>query len=154
MSDSINTSSNLMIVGWREWVALPELGIEKIKAKIDTGARTSALHAFHIETFQKDAKEHVRFKLHPFRHHKEIIKICTAEIIDKRMVKDSGGHAELRYVIRTSLVLGSQQWSIEITLTDRESMYFRMLLGRSAMINRVMVSPENSYRVSKDLKKR
>ena len=132
-------------IGWREWLALPALGIEQIKAKIDTGARTSALHAFHIETLQKSGEEWVRFKMHPLQNNSDYVVVCEAPVIDVRSVTDSGGHKENRFVISTDIALGGERFPIEITLTSRETMRFRMLLGRTAMCGRYTVDPEQSY---------
>lgn len=132
-------------LGWREWLALPELGIPALKAKIDTGARTSALHAFVIEPFHRDKQLQVRFGVHPLQRRTDIELYCEAEVVDWRLVSDSGGHCEWRYVIRTPMRVGKQSWPIEMTLTDRDTMRFRMLLGRSAMPRGVMVNPSASY---------
>ena len=140
------------VLGWKEWLALPELSIAAVKAKIDTGAKTSALHAFKIETFQKRDIEHVRFWFHPAQNDKEIELICEAPISDQRIVTDSGGHKEERYIISTPVQLGSREWEIEITLTSREDMQFRMLLGRSAIVSgNFIVDPKASYLTGKQL---
>ena len=134
-----------MTVGWREWAMLPALNIPAIKVKIDTGARTSALHAFTVEEFSENSITKVRFGMHPIRHHPDIERTCVAEVIDQRVISDSGGHKEMRYVIQTPIRIGEQEWNIELTLTNRESMNFRMLLGRTAMTNRLLVDPTSSY---------
>jgi len=132
-------------LGWREWVALPDLGIPAIKAKIDTGARTSALHAFYVETFKRGGERWIRFGIHPDQFSSEQVCHCEARLLDQRRVKDSGGHEEQRYVIATSVLLGEEQLGCEMTLTDRENMRFRMLLGRTAMRGRYIVDPGRSY---------
>lgn len=133
------------IIGWREWVGLPELGINRIKAKVDTGARTSALHAFSLKPFRENGQDKVNFCIHPFQHDVLTVVCCTANVVDRRLVTDSGGHSEERYVIKTALYLGAQQYQIEITLTEREDMLFRMLLGRGALRGRFMVNPVRSF---------
>ncbi|MBI4005175.1 MAG: ATP-dependent zinc protease [Gammaproteobacteria bacterium] len=133
-------------MGWREWVSLPELGIPAIKTKVDTGARTSALHTFHIESFRERGKEMVKFYIHPLQKRTDIEIACIAPILDTRIVKDSGGHAEKRHVILTPLRIGEVEWPIEITLTSRDDMLFRMLLGRTAIIDgQFRVDPDQSY---------
>ena len=141
--------SDPIIIGWREWVGLPELGIKQIKAKVDTGARTSALHAFEIKPFSEGGVEHVEFHLHPMQRDLEIIQVCRAPVIDQRTVTDSGGHKEDRWVIATSVTIGPHTLPIEMTLTSRDEMLFRMLLGRTAIKNIALVNPARSYLVGK-----
>ena len=140
------------IIGWREWVSFPDLGINKIKAKIDTGARTSALHAFNIEQFTDNGQQMVRFKIHPLQNNNDYIVVCEAVVIDTREVTDSGGHCEKRFVIETLITIGSETFSIEATLTDRDTMKFRMLLGRTALAKRYIVDSSKSYVLSKKTK--
>jgi hypothetical protein len=137
--------SDKITLGWREWLALPEFGIENIKAKVDTGARTSALHAFYIEPFTKDDTDWIRFGIHPRQGSSEKVVHCEAPVIDRRMVTDSGGHREERFVIEALVQLGDQPIKVEMTLTDRENMRFRMLLGRTAMRGHFIVDPGRSY---------
>lgn len=133
------------VIGWREWVSLPQLHIDKIKAKVDTGARTSALHAFSLSPFKENGKDLIRFLIHPIQHNTELEVACVAEIVDKRPVTDSGGHTEDRFVIMTPIEIAGQTWPIEITLTERENMLFRMLLGRSALRRRFTINPAKSF---------
>ncbi len=133
------------VIGWREWVALPALGINRIKAKVDTGARTSALHAFALHPYKEGTKDKIRFDIHPIQHNVIEVVTCIADIIDKRWITDSGGHSEERYVISTPIALADQTWLTEITLTERDSMLFRMLLGRSAIRKRFTVNPARSF---------
>lgn len=143
--DKAITMTQKITVGWRETLSLPDLGIDKINAKIDTGARTSCLHAFKLETFTKNQALWVRFWMHPQQHNTDHVVVCEAEVIDQRTVRDSGGHEELRFVIRTDISLAGQRWPIEITLTNRENMAFRMLLGRTAMHHKLVVDPTLSF---------
>ena len=149
----MNNKNRNIKIGWREWLSLPELGIPAIKAKIDTGAKTSALHTFHIESFKQNSKEYVRFEIHPLQKNLDIIIKCVSPILDKRVVKDSGGHSEDRFDISTPMHLGELTIPIEITLTNREDMQFRMLLGRSALIKaNIEVDPSTSYLFGRQLK--
>ncbi len=139
----------IITVGWREWLALPELGLPAIKAKVDTGAKTSALHAFYVERYRVSGQDRVRFGIHPLQRRDDIMVTCSAGLLDQRTVTDSGGHRELRYVIETVFQLAEHQWAAEVTLTNRDTMAFRMLLGRSAMRGRIVVDPGRSYLTGK-----
>lgn len=142
------------VIGWREWLALPALGIPAIKAKIDTGARTSALHTFALETYTEAGREWVRFRIHPLRRHTEVELECIAPVIERRVVRDSGGHAEERIVIATELQLDDRRWPVEISLTSRDDMLFRMLLGRAALRSgQLLVDPAASYVYGRGLAK-
>ena len=149
----MNEETKNVKVGWREWVSLPDLGIPAIKAKIDTGAKTSALHTFHVESFEEDNKKYIKFEIHPLQKNSDTIIKCVSPVIDKRVVKDSGGHSEERFVISTPLHLGDLIVPIEITLTNREDMQFRMLIGRSALTKaNIDVDPGTSYKFGRQLK--
>jgi hypothetical protein len=133
------------ILGWREWVGLPALRLPLIKAKVDTGARTSTLHAFYCEAFRSGGEGYVRFGVHPLQGRSDVEVHCEARILDRRAVSDSGGHRERRYVVRTPLEIGGRIWLIEVTLTNREDMLFRMLLGRTAIAGYAIVDPRRSF---------
>ena len=134
-----------IITGWREWIALPELDVTKIKVKVDTGARTSALHAFAMEPYTQNGIDRIHFKIHPIQKDSTTVISCEAGIYDQRWITDSGGHSELRYVIKTSLHIAQFHWPIEVTLANRDSMGFRMLLGRTALEEHILVDPAHSY---------
>lgn len=134
----------LRIVGWREWLSLPQLGIVAVKAKIDTGARSSALHVVWQERFHRDGAPWVRFLLESDGSGSAGVE-SEAEVVDERNVTDSGGHISKRPFIRTLLDLGGEQWPIEINLADRRHMRFPMLLGRTAMIGRLLVDPSRAF---------
>jgi len=147
----IDAQENPLLIGWREWVSLPDICLPAIKAKIDTGARTSALHTFFLETVRQDGIDHIRFKMHPLQRKQNPVITCMAPLKDERMVSDSGGHRELRPVIESTLEIAGRRWSIELTLTNRENMLFRMLLGRTSMTGRVQIDPARSYITGKQL---
>jgi hypothetical protein len=136
------------ILGWREWAYLTSLNLPPIKAKIDTGARTSALHAFELHTFFDSGQRWVHFCIHP-RQDSRLVRVCVAPVIDRRQVSDSGGHRSLRYFIESSLTLGHETFPIELSLTSRETMRFRLLLGRSALQHRYLVDPALSFCLGK-----
>ena len=138
-------SSPFIILGWKEWVSLPHLNLPAIKAKIDTGAATSSIHAYHIEYFNKDNKTFVKYLLHPIQRNKKITIPCISEVIDEREVKSSSGQKEVRPVIKTLLKIGKSSWEIELNLTNRDLMYMRMLLGREALSSRVLVDPNHKF---------
>lgn len=132
-------------LGWEEWIALPELGLPALKVKVDTGARTSALHAYDIEPFGPASKPKVRFMMHPIPSRPQLAIACSAPILDRREVTSSNGEAELRYVIETPLKVGERSWPVELTLTDRGTMAYRMLLGRQAFPEDVVIVPQESF---------
>ncbi len=145
-----------LLVGWREWVSLPALGVPAVKAKIDTGARTSAMHATEIERYTDErGRDRVRFSVHPLQHtakkaRPDVVVRCDAALVDARVVTPSSGHREHRLVIETAIKLGALAWSIEITLTDRADMRFRMLLGRQALKQQpLLVDAGRSYLAGK-----
>ena len=140
--------------GWEEWIGLPDLGVPALRAKVDTGARTSALHAFDIETFGPNAKPKVRFTVHPIPGRDDLVIPCSATIVDRREVTSSNGDKEMRYVISSTLEVSGQSWPIEITLTNRANMTNRMLLGRTALKDNISIvaterfqQPELNYDV-------
>ncbi|PHK33800.1 30S ribosomal protein S6 modification protein RimK [Nostoc linckia z16] len=134
-----------VIVGSEEWCAFPQLGIPTIKARVDSGAKTSALHAVNISPFQKEGENWVKFDINPIQNNTKTVIHCQAPLVDKRIVKSSSGFREQRYVIKSQIKIGDEDWDIELTLTNRDSMGFRMLLGREAMSGRVLVDPEQKY---------
>ena len=147
-------SSQKTILGWREWLAFPELGIDQVKAKVDTGARTSCLHAFYVEPFERENSQWVRFGIHPRQGSIEGEIHCEAPLRDRRIVRDSGGHEEYRYVIETAISIGGESFRAEVTLTDRDSMKFRALLGRTAIRGSYLVDSGRSYLLGKRKKSR
>ena len=142
---SRKSSGPQWVIGWREWISLPDLGVDAIKVKIDTGARSSALHAYDVERFRRRGRDFVRFGIHPIQRNDRQVILAVAELVDERNVRDSGGHVERRPVIRTSAQLNGRLWKIDVTLTNRDEMGFRMLLGRRALVNRFLVDPARSF---------
>jgi hypothetical protein len=138
-----------IVIGWREWVCVPSLHLRPLKAKIDSGAKTCALHAFYVEPFERDEQPWVRFGIHPRLHVRDFIVHCESPLIDRREVTDSGGHRELRCVIATTLQLGNHSFSAEVTLTDRETLQYRMLIGRNALRERFLVDSTQSFALGK-----
>jgi hypothetical protein len=142
------------IVGWREWVRLPDLKVKRIKAKLDTGARTSALHAFDVKPFTKYGASYVKFSVHPLQRKAKPEIRCRALVIDRRPVTDTGGRREERPVIRTMLKIGKSRYPIELTLTNRDAMGFRLLIGRQALRRRYLVDPGRSFVIKKKAKRK
>ena len=141
----LRLADEIPIVGWREWVGLPDLGVDPIKAKIDSGARSSAIHAFRERiTFEKGTP-HVAFMVSPGQRGVSPPIECVSKILDEREIKSSTGHKQVRYVIETNLSLGGRVWPIELTLADRDHMGFRMLLGRQAIRGRCLIDTSRSY---------
>lgn len=146
MADLI--TAGLMTLGWRERLALPQLGIGMLKAKLDTGARSSSLHVDTLEAFQRDGVTWLRFTMHVGRRQPQHV-CCEAPALDRRAVTDTGGRRTERWFIRTEVQLAGQRFSVDINLTDRRHMLFPMLLGRSALSGRFMVDPACSYTCSR-----
>lgn len=151
MSDQVTKNST--IIGFREWISLPDLALPALKAKIDTGAKTSSLHAFDIKLVKRGGKLFVRFKVHPIQKNLDVVVLCRAPLVDRRIVTDSGGHRELRYVINTTIQMGLNKKMIELTLTNRESMKYRMLIGREAL-KQFYIDPSQSYLLKKNQKQK
>ena len=134
-----------LLAGWREWGQLPDLNVEKIKVKLDTGAKTSSLHAFDLSTFTHRGEEWLRFDVHPFQDNDAISHTCTSPIVDYRWITSSSGHSQKRFIIQTTLKLGEFSSLIEISLANRDEMGFRMLVGRNALKGRILVDPSHSF---------
>lgn len=139
--DEVKPYNNFLVLGWKEWLSFPDFSIPAIKAKIDTGATTSSIGTTHIREFKQNNEDWVEFKVSPISNVSKTKVICRAKIIDKRVVSDSGGHRKLRYVVRTTMKIGNYSWSIELTLANRNTMKFQVLLGREAMIGKIIVNP-------------
>lgn len=143
---SSNDKHKKLLIGRNAWCLLPNLALPLIKAKIDTGAKTSALHAFNINLIKRHKKTYVAFDIHPEQKNNRLVKHCAAPLVDKRRIMSSSGHIEHRYVIQTLLVMGDQSWPIEITLSNRDPLRYRLLLGREALRKRVVIDPNLSCR--------
>ncbi len=137
-----------LIAGWREWGQLPDLNVEKIKVKLDTGAKTSSLHAFDLSLFTHMGKDWLQFDVHPFQDDESITHTCTSPIVDYRWITSSSGHSQKRFIIETTLKLGDFSSLIEISLANRDEMGFRMLVGRNALKGRILVDPSHSFLLS------
>ena len=148
-----NSSKTPVIIGFREWIALPDLDLPALKAKIDTGAKTSSLHAFDIKLIKRSGVSFVKFKVHPIQKNTETVVECVSPLIDRRVVSDSGGHKENRYVINALIQIGSLKKTIQLTLTNRASMKYRMLLGREAL-GQFYIDPSQSYLLRKSQKQK
>lgn len=140
----------LPVIGWREWIALPELKVSAIKVKVDTGATTSAMHAFDLKVTRRSGRSVACFVVHPYQRDQHVTLRAEAPVIDERWIRSSSGHRELRPVIETSLAMGGSQWPIEITLTNRDAMGFRMLLGRSALRGHYVIDVSRSFMLGKE----
>ncbi|MBR9909615.1 MAG: ATP-dependent zinc protease [Gammaproteobacteria bacterium] len=145
-----NKSPKKVIIGNLEVCNLPDIGIQDLQIRVDTGAKTSSLHVDNLVTFKKNGRPWVKFDIHPDVHHVESVIECESRLHDIRNVKSSNGESQERYVIRTTMQLGGDSWPIEITLTDRSDMSFLMLLGREGMGNRVLVDPSQTFLLTSD----
>ena len=139
------------LIGWREWAVLPDVGISRIKVKIDTGAKTSSLHAYDVVVFKRHGREFVKFKVHPLQRNTRRIVECESRLIEWRQVTDSGGKRTLRPVIETRIMLGAREVLAEVTLIARDEMGFRMLIGRQAIKGHWLVDPARSYIAADDI---
>ena len=143
--DAEDTKLAKPIIGWREFASFPQLNLDRVKAKIDTGARSSALHAFNIQELSRQGKQIIRFQVNPQQRDRQTTVTAEAELLEYRRIRNSGGVAQLRPVIKTNIKVGKHIWVIELSLTDRDVMGFRMLLGRQAVRNKFLVDPGGSY---------
>jgi ribosomal protein S6--L-glutamate ligase len=141
----VTEAEDKIIVGSQEWCGFPELGVPAMKARVDSGATTSSIHAFNIHPFKRHGESWVSFEVHPLQGNRRTTLKCEAKVVDRRMIKNSSGITEKRYVISTPLSLGYRVWDIELTLANRDSMGFRMLLGRQAMNDRILVDPSANF---------
>lgn len=143
-----NAHPTKLIAGWREWAQLPDLGVKQIKVKIDTGAKTSALHAFEISTLTHMKTDCVKFDVHPFQDNDTITHTCIYPIQDYRWITSSTGHRQKRFIIHTNLKIGEFSTLIELSLANRDEMGFRMLVGRNALNKKILVDPSHSFLLS------
>lgn len=148
----INQIGGRMVLGWREWLALPTLDISAIKAKIDSGARSSALHVEAIEEFRRDNADWVRFQLNPLTRSSKRVRWIETPLSERRKVTDSGGNVSVRPFIKTEVRIGPISFEIEMNLTNRRAMLFPMLLGRTAMSGRIVIDPQRSFALGKPKK--
>lgn len=133
------------IAGWREWVSLPGLGVPWVKAKLDTGARSSAIHAFDLEAFERDGEDWVRYSIHPWQRTAEEAVECESRVIAQRSIRSSSGHSDVRHVVSLDISLAGRVVTSEVTLSRRDEMGFRMLIGREALRQGFLVDPGRSY---------
>jgi hypothetical protein len=137
------------LIGWREWAAFPDFGVGRIKAKIDTGAKTSAVHAFGVRTMEREGVLWAEFRLHPEQKRRRPEIRCAAPVVDRRRIRSSNGRVEERLVVRTVLALGGREWPIELSLANRDEMGFRLLLGRDAFRKDFVINPGKSFLLGK-----
>ncbi len=147
-----NAPHEKRIIGWREWVAIPDLSVLQIKAKIDTGAKTSALHAENIRFFRKGAKRFVRFTIRPYQRNKKFEVEAKADLVERRQVRSSTGHETMRPVVRVPVLMAGEMHEIQVTLVNRDMMGFRMLIGREALEGRYIVDPQRSFVLGRPIK--
>lgn len=140
-----NQRTTSLVIGWREWIELPELGIRQLKAKIDTGAKSSSLHAVDLKIIERDGRKIVQFKVHPLQRNSKKTVSCEAEVLEYRNVRSSTGHSQKRPVILTTIEALGEEWEIEVTLANRDEMGFRMLLGREAVRGKFLVDASKSF---------
>jgi len=133
------------LIGWREWVSLPALGVKEIKAKIDTGARSSSLHAVDMKFYKRNGNDYVKFKIHPKQKNTRKVIETHAKVLEYRSIRSSNGHVSKRPIILTDIELHGQKWQIELALSNRDEMGFRMLLGRQSVKKKFLIDADNSY---------
>lgn len=153
-SNAMDHEPSMEMIGWREWLSLPDIGVKFIKAKIDTGARSSSLHAASMELYEVDGQSWVRFSVHPIQRNETWVIESSAPVLDMRSIRSSSGQAEVRPVIRTAVSLHGRRFKVDLTLADRNQMGFRMLLGREAVRGRFLIDPGQSYLSGKPRKRK